>query len=581
MKTIFSKILLGYLSIILLLAFMILFFSFGSIKKHYINYLTNDLNKYNQLMLQVTQPYLINNSQHNIDSLIKSMSHDINTRISIIDTAGNVIADSKNNIQNMENHKNRPEVIDAFKNKFGVAYRHSTTVDKDMLYVAMPLVYNNRIIAIIRTSLYSDKINELIDDLENKIINITLLVIGLSLIIVFVLSRHITNPISRIVAASKRVATGDFRTKVVTKNRDEMKDLAESFNYMTEHINYLFNQLNDEKEKIDGLITTLHEGFIVIDDSGKLLLANNTFADIIGKTEIIGKYFWELIHDNNFTDFIKIIRLSKTSNSIEIPIGENFYLASANYLTGKGLYVVILHDITKSKELEQIKKDFIVNVSHELRTPLTAIKGFVETMEDEAEGDDLHYLEIIHRHSDRLINIVNDLLLLSNLEDKSSYLVYDKLNFEPYLDNILTIFHQKLADKNLRMMIDIHPNAPIIDADPFKLEQVFINLIDNAIKYTDKGGLTISVKRILHNQIDSVQIDIIDSGIGIAKEQLSRIFERFYVIDKSRSRKVGGTGLGLSIVKHIILLHKGEIKVNSEKGIGTTFSFILPVSKPE
>ncbi len=532
-------------------------------------------------MLQVTQPYLINNSQHNIDSLIKSMSHDINTRISIIDTTGNVIADSRNNIQNMENHKNRPEVIDAFKNKFGVAYRHSTTVDKDMLYVAMPLVYNNRIIAIIRTSLYSDKINELIDDLENKIINITLLVIGLSLIIVFVLSRHITNPISRIVAASKRVATGDFRTKVVTKNRDEMKDLAESFNYMTEHINYLFNQLNDEKEKIDGLITTLHEGFIVIDDSGKLLLANNTFADIIGKTEIIGKYFWELIHDNNFTDFIKIIRLSKTSNSIEIPIGESYYLASANYLTGKGLYVVILHDITKSKELEQIKKDFIVNVSHELRTPLTAIKGFVETMEDEAEGDDLHYLEIIHRHSDRLINIVNDLLLLSNLEDKSSYLVYDKLNFEPYLDNILTIFHQKLADKNLRMMIDIHPNAPIIDADPFKLEQVFINLIDNAIKYTDKGGLTISVKRILHNQIDSVQIDIIDSGIGIAKEQLSRIFERFYVIDKSRSRKVGGTGLGLSIVKHIILLHKGEIKVNSEKGIGTTFSFILPVSKPE
>lgn len=578
MKNILSKILLGYLSIIVVLAFMILFFSFGSIKKHYLNYLTEDLNKYNQLVLQITKPYLSHNLSINLDSLIKSISKNINTRVSVIDTAGVVIADSRGNIRKMGNHKLRPEVSSALRRKQGVSFRHSPTVDKDMLYVAVPMIENNRILAVIRTSLYAQNIDELINEIENKIINITMLVIGLSLIIGYLLSRHITNPLKRIVAASKRVAAGDFRTKVVTKNRDEMKDLAESFNYMTEHINNLFNQLNDEKEKIDGLITTLHEGFIVIDDSGKLLLANNTFANIIGEAEIIGKYFWELIHDSNFTDFIKIIRLSKTSNTIEIPIGESFYLASANYLTGKGLYVVILHDITKSKELDQIKKDFIVNVSHELRTPLTAIKGFVETMEDEAEGDDLHYLEIIHRHSDRLINIVNDLLLLSNLEDKSSYLVYDKLNFEPYLDNILTIFHQKLADKNLRMMIDIHPNASIIDADPFKLEQVFINLIDNAIKYTDKGGLTISVKRILYNQIDSVQIDIIDSGIGIAKEQLGRIFERFYVIDKSRSRKVGGTGLGLSIVKHIILLHKGEIKVNSEKGIGTTFTLILPVA---
>jgi two-component system phosphate regulon sensor histidine kinase PhoR len=229
-------------------------------------------------------------------------------------------------------------------------------------------------------------------------------------------------------------------------------------------------------------------------------------------------------------------------------------------------------DITDVKNVERIKRDFVVNVSHELRTPLTAIKGFVETLEEES-GDEnhRHYLHIISRHTERLINIVKDLMLLSSLEHEQQ-LELEEVNIKGIAEQAKKIHADRLKVKNLYLNITTDPEKLNARVDPFKLEQVFINLIDNAIKYTEAGGITVEI----HQTEKGLVITVSDTGIGIAAVHQPKLFERFYVVDKSRSRSVGGTGLGLSIVKHIVLLHGGTISLSSKPGSGTTFTITIP-----
>ena len=258
---------------------------------------------------------------------------------------------------------------------------------------------------------------------------------------------------------------------------------------------------------------------------------------------------------------------------IILELNNRIFLCSATSLKSKEEIVLVFHDITEIKEIEKMKRDFVANVSHELRTPLTAIKGFVETLLDEEKDlNKKHYLKIIQRHTDRLINIVKDLLLLSQLEERRSKLEIEDVNLKRLLEDISKMFIEKIKQKKLKLKIEIQKDLPLVKADPFKLEQMFINLIDNAIKYTDKGEIKISIE-----QIDNlIKIVVADTGIGISEKHLSRIFERFYVVDKSRSRRYGGTGLGLSIVKHVVLLHNGKIEVKSKKNKGTKFTIYLP-----
>jgi two-component system phosphate regulon sensor histidine kinase PhoR len=248
-------------------------------------------------------------------------------------------------------------------------------------------------------------------------------------------------------------------------------------------------------------------------------------------------------------------------------------LASVTYIPTEDEIVVTFHDITESRRVEQIKKDFIVNVSHELRTPLTAIKGFVETIEQDSAKKHKNYLDIITRNTDRLINIVNDLLVQSELEEKYIKLEMEDVDIKKLITNIVRIFEPKGQEKGLSFKVQIEDGFPqAIKGDPFKLEQLFVNIVDNAVKYTEKGEITINLS---HAERD-IFVTIEDTGIGIPESELPRIFERFYVVDKSRSRRLGGTGLGLSIVKHIALLHSGEVTVKSTSGQGTKVTVRLP-----
>ena len=319
-------------------------------------------------------------------------------------------------------------------------------------------------------------------------------------------------------------------------------------------------------------MASMQEGLLVLDRTGKIRLANRSAKDLIGQETLEGKYFWEVVRMTPFVDLMGRVKEEKESRTEEVLFGEKSILCRAAYLPAQDGVVVTLDDITEVQNLARIKKDFILNVAHELRTPLTAIKGYAETLEEEAGERGPHYVQTIIRHTDRLIRVVEDLISLATLEEKGVAPDVEKVSLKEIAENVVKIFEPRAKEKNLDLCLEAAAGLPSIDGDPFRLEQMLVNLVDNAVKYTEKGGVRIGLKQ----EPGGVAIEVVDSGIGIPEEEQGRVFERFYVVDKSRSRKAGGTGLGLSIVKHIVLLHGGRIDLKSTPGVGSTFRVFLP-----
>lgn len=549
-------------------------FSYQIIRSHLIDNSFVELKNLNQTFQIPSKQYLINHNHIQLDSLVKQISKNISTRITIIDTNGVVLSDSEKDPLKMENHKKREEIKLALKGKIGKSIRYSNTVKKDMIYLALPLYdANNKIIAITRMSYYFEDMSVLIKQIRFEIVEIALFMIIISLFGVHLVSKKITKPLNQLSFAARKVALGDFDIKLKVLGKDEISELTENFNNMTKKLNKLFNKVNSQKERLNTLVSNIQESIVVINSKGEISLYNESFLKHL-ENEIASKSLIEnVITNSTLLKIYKECRDGKSNITKEFSHLDKYYICGANYLEAKEEIVLIIYDISEIKKFELIKKDFVTNVSHELRTPLTAIKGFVETIDDEDDPNEIkHYTDIILRHTNRLINIVNDLLTLSELEGNNYKL--EKTNFElkSLVNNLFKIFEVKLKSKNLELIIDIDNNLENIYADPFRIEQVFVNLIENAIKYTDEGCITFSARSNVDNFVFTIQ----DTGIGIQTKDKHRIFERFYVVDKSRSRKVGGTGLGLSIVKHIINLHNGEIKLDESISKGTKFIITIP-----
>jgi len=571
----FVKIFAGYLLVVIVILAITFPLTFRAIRHHHIDTSTDNLKNLCLTLKLKISPLLEENQIKRLDILIKELGKQINTRLTIITPEGAVLADSEKNPALMESHENRIEIIQAIKSGIGTSLRYSASVKEEMLYVAVPIEKNGNVHGVIRASLFLNEINILLNNLKMNIIMIAVIIVVILLIGAFLFSRSVSKPLSELATASSKVAKGDFNTRVSLKSNNEIKELADSFNYMTEQISTLFTQLSYQKEELNSIISSINEGLCVIDKNGAISISNESFRKTVQNDSVKGKLYWEVIRKTRFDELMKRVRNDQKSIVDEIEFNNQIFLCSATLCSNKEDIVATLYDITTIKNLEKTKKDFVSNVSHELRTPLTAIKGFVETLQETNSDDkNKHYLNIISRHTDRVIRIVNDLLLLSKLEGAPVNLELEKVNLKNLIENILKIFEQSLKEKKLALKFNASNSLPIINADPFKLEQVFINLIDNAIKYTERGEISIS----LNSYNETVTIEIQDTGICIPQEHLSRIFERFYVVDSSRSRKLGGTGLGLSIVKHIVLLHNGKIDVKNIPGVGTNFIVSLPVS---
>jgi len=571
-RTIFIRLFGGYALIILILGLLILVFSHAFEKNFHIKTLSQELEDLGHTIKPEVNRLFDENNFQKLDSYVKDLGEKINTRITVINIKGKVVADSDSDPKTMENHRYRPEIIRAYTGEIGKSVRFSRTVEKKMLYVGLPLRTEGKISGVLRLSLYFEEINLWFLNLRRDVVFVVMILILLSLAASYFLSRNITKPIQKIRNAAQRTASGEMNVQVLIKQRGELKQLSESFNSMTERISQLFDDLNAQKEQLMCILQTMEEGLVTLDHKGKIIFCNENFKSMINNTSPEGSYYWEFIRAPRFKDMISKITKEHQSQIKEIGLDEKIYLCSANYLETRNEIVITFHEITQEKNLEKIKKDFVINVSHELRTPLTSIKGYLETIEG-LDKTQKKYLDTAIRNTDRLINIVKDLLLISEVESDRFELTKEKVNIKELLIRVVKIFQQKTEQKNLDLNVDIEKNLPHIQGDSFKLEQMFINLLDNAVKYTEEGKIGITA-----NKTDSqIHITVRDTGIGIPEKDIPRIFERFYVVDKSRSRKVGGTGLGLSIVKHIVLLHQGRIKLESKPGTGTTFHIILPL----
>lgn len=568
-RPIFIKILFGFLLIIILGATLTIIFSYEAIRAYYIQSTTDTMESRNRPLHDEAAKLLLEHRLSELAPLVRKYSEINQTRITIIDAEGGVLADSVIDPSTMYNHRNRPEVAAALEGKIGRSVRYSPDLKVEMIYIALPIRTGDKIIGVIRYSLKSEEISLLLRTVRARIILVSVLVAAFSLIISFIFSLLLARPIRELQQAAQKVAGGDFTVRVPISGNDELKDLAVGFNQMTARLKDSFSEISRKQEELQGIISSISEGLFLLDSEGRILLCNESAKRITGLDKIIGKYYWELLRSSFLHDLLK--RKGTVHVSEEIPLNGRVYQCNASSLPSGDATVLILHDITEMKRIERVKRDLVVNVSHELNTPLTAIKGFTETLTEEVDERHREYLAIIRRHTDRLINIVKDLLVLSEIEEKEAALHIESMDIKALIENLSVIFEPRMREKGLTFRIDI-PKHIILQADQFRLEQLFTNLIDNAIKYTEKGEITIAAEQTP----DGCRINIKDTGIGISKEHLGRIFERFYVVDKSRSRSVGGTGLGLAIAKHIVALHHGEIDVESTPYLGTTFTITLP-----
>ena len=510
-------------------------------------------------------------------------------RITVIDKSGNVLGDSSSNPVEMENHLKRPEVQDAISKGIGQSTRYSNTINKEMVYVAVPLRDSEgRIEGIVRTSLPTSSIRDAFLPIKNKIIYTGFILIIVAIALSYLSSKSFSNSLSRIIGLSEEIAKGNFKVNMPAKDRKgELAKVSFALNKMAEKLDELFQRVAFEKGQLQAVLSSMNEGVMLLSTKGKIMLVNDALSEMFElKGNPIDRQYWEVLRNKDINELIENVFRSNKNSKKEISI---FYPRERNYLVNvrtldypEKVLILVVFDITDFKSLEKIKADFIANVSHELRTPLTAIKGYTETLEEEAyenREDQRQFLGIIKRHTDRLINIVSDLLVLSEIESKESLsLEMSKSDFEDVdLNEVVKSSYEslrrKISEKNLQVEINVKEGIPGIKGNRFLLEQMLINLIDNAVKYTpERGRVTISA----YSEDSNINLEISDTGIGIPKENLNRIFERFYRVDNTRSRKLGGTGLGLSIVKHIAIIHNGKIDVESEVGKGSRFLITLP-----
>ncbi|OPY68294.1 MAG: Alkaline phosphatase synthesis sensor protein PhoR [Syntrophorhabdaceae bacterium PtaU1.Bin034] len=575
-RSIFSKIFLGYLIVVCVLAGLILVFSLRAIKDFYQEMVANELKNVAVLMGTEASSFIEKGRFDELDRLVKRSGTRIHTRITFIAPNGIVLADSDENPKTMENHRQRPEVMTALQGKVGTSKRYSSTVNKEMLYVAVPVEKGDKTISVVRTGLFLKDIEGLLGSRSHEVIKIVLVIVLLTLVAALLISNSIAKPVRRLTDAVRKVAEGDLSVRVLLKNKDELKALADGFNRMNERMEGMFSELSGQKEELDSIVGSLQEGLVVVNREGRIIRANESFVRIAGGEPVKDRFFWEVVRRPQFIELMGQSRDEKKSFVKEVPLGERTYLCSVTFTRPHGEIIAVFHDITEIKNVERVKKDFIVNVSHELRTPLTAIKGFAETLLDMVDDPSRKYVEIIERNANRLANIVNDLLLLSNLEEKGT-VDREAVDFRRLIDQTVKLFEQRVKEKDLSLVVNVRDGTPPVKVDPFKIEQLLINLLDNAVKYTEQGEI-IEVRADVEGR--SLVLRVRDTGIGIPREDIPRIFERFYVVDKSRSRKSGGTGLGLSIVKHIVLLHGGTIEVDSAQGEGTMFTVRLPADDP-
>ncbi|WP_298269152.1 two-component system histidine kinase PnpS [Geobacter sp.] len=515
-----------------------------------------------------------------------TISDEIRARVTIILADGVVVGDSEvppDQLGTLENHLQRPEVQAALRSGSGSSVRYSATIRTPMLYTAVPLKTAAGEGGILRLALPLTSLEKAKASIRTLLAASLLIGLAIALVLSYILSRVTSRSLRTMTTLATQIGSGEFTRRIPVTTRDEVGELARVMNEMSARIEHHMEQISAEKARLDTILRGMGEGLMVSDARGEITLVNPAFLELFALSENVeGRHIIEITRHPALHDAFRSVVASGSERLEELTLGlgeERHVLTHWVPLTEEGKLhgvVAVFHDITDIKKLEKIRRDFVANVSHELRTPVTVIKGYAEALiGGTLESDPARarrFIEIIYSHSDRLAALIGDLLTLSRLESGMLRLELTGVNLERVARHVAGLLEQKAAVE--KITIDCAPlvGAPTVLADPGRLEQVLINLLDNAIKYSPSGS---AVSLMVSDEGAMVKVGVKDTGIGIPPADLARIFERFYRVDAARSREEGGTGLGLSIVKHIVQLHGGSVGVKSVHGKGSTFWFTL------
>ncbi|MBE6044162.1 MULTISPECIES: two-component system histidine kinase PnpS [Clostridium] len=493
-------------------------------------------------------------------------------RVTLIDKNGLVLKDSEGLYEDMDNHNIRKEIVDARKQGYGYSVRYSKSLQRTMIYYATS--FNNGYI--VRSSMPM----EVVMGLERRYLKYYLVILGIVFFVSFLfsskLSYVIVKPLKELEFITFRIAKGEYDRRVNIVSQDEIGQLAKTFNHMADQLQYTLKDSLEKQNKLESILKSMDSGVIAVDKEYKVIMINPYAQKIFGiKEDIIGKNLMNFIKDYELGE---IFKNSEDNKEIQIswPEKKILKIKTADIISNKrriGI-VAVVQDITDIKRLENMRSQFVANVSHELKTPLTSIKGFAETLKYVEDKDTREkFLSIINDETDRLTRLISDILILSDLEQHKEFKVKEDIDVTEAIINVYNLMKNTADKKGVKLQTECNENITIIgDKDKFK--QMLINLIDNAIKYSERGDFVLIKCK---NGKNVCVITIEDTGVGIPKEHIPRLFERFYRVDKARSRSRGGTGLGLAIVKHIVLSFKGEIFVESEIGKGTKFIVKIPL----
>ncbi len=509
------------------------------------------------------------------------------TRLTIVNRNGTVVADSdisRDNLEQLQNHSNRNEIMAAWRDGYGEDRRYSVSVGRELIYQAVPVRLGGRDYILRLAALDSDLYPESRDFGKTLVLLLALFAAVIVLLGFFTLS-VISRPLERMAEWSRRIAEGKESGHILVQSRDEIGILASSLNDMTRIIGARIADAEISRKRLERMILSMTDGILVVLPDETVLLANDSLKQLLDLCEDpAGRKYFESVRGHDMIELID--RTLKNPGGGEhrqtvVTAGSLRELEMTGipirYGDGLDSAVFILHDVTDARRLDAMRKDFVANASHELKTPVAVIKGYAETLLDGALEDREHsreFLKLIHNDAKRLSALIDDILKLSQIE--SGQLILDKKPFAlaDTVNRVLVRFRHPAAQNRTRLTADIPPDLPDMNADEDRIEEVLTNLVDNAIKYSGEDA-TVTVRSELRDK--SILVEVVDTGPGIPKDKLSRLFERFYRVDPGRSRKLGGTGLGLSIVKNIVQAHDGNVDVTSRPGEGTVFSFTIPM----
>ncbi|SHH56817.1 PAS/PAC sensor signal transduction histidine kinase [Caloranaerobacter azorensis DSM 13643] len=533
--------------------------------------------------------------QENIDKidfneLANIFSKKIQARITFINKGGWVIGDSDADIKKLDNHSDRPEVIKARQGKIGISKRYSKSLEYEMIYVAVPVSVESDKIDVIRLSVPLKDISEYYNLMYRYIF---LSIVAGLLVAMFVGYRYVksvTKPIKELTIATRKISSGNFGELVKVRTEDEIGLLADNFNKMSLKLKDTINELLDKNTKLKAILSSMINGVIALDNNKRIILVNPVAEKMleIKEADVRNKHVLEVLKDLNLKENICELLNTNVQSKFEVEVKEpnnrifNVYINPIKLTNDPNRTIgvlVIIQDITEIRRLERMRKDFVANVSHELKTPLTSIRGFIETLKTGAVEDKEirnKFLDIIDIETSRLTNLIEDLLLLSQIENTNEMTKKDIIDVNKAIEEVIQVLEELAKKRGVRLIEKVNRKLPNLSGNKGWFKQMLINLIDNGIKYTPEGG---TVTITAYSAKNRLVIKISDTGIGIAEQHLPRLFERFYRVDKARSRKVGGTGLGLAIVKHIVLAFRGEISVKSKVNKGTEFIVSLPLDE--